>query len=91
MNMKKKQELIQQLCEICEQLDWVVGIPSEEGSEDTVDGLIIGKEEFVMQVVQAFTDDYEVIRTNEDTGGVREVEQPKSEAKTANKKKVTFH
>lgn len=49
MTMKRQQELIDQLSQICSELGWDIVIPGRP--EDTiVDGLIIGKEEFVQTV-----------------------------------------
>lgn len=92
MNQKRQQELITQLAEICEELEWVVGLPKEEGDDTMVPGLIIGKEEFVMQVVAAYTDDYEVYAKDSATDGMHEVPPKQEEIPSATpKKKPTFH
>lgn len=59
--LDEQQELIQALAEIVEELGWVIGIPQEEGSTNTVQGLIIGTEEFVMSVVEQTQQEVETI------------------------------
>lgn len=91
MNQKRQQELITQLAEICEELEWVVGLPKED-DDKMVPGLIIGEEAFVMQVVAAYTDDYEVYAKDSATDGMHEVPPKQEEIPSATpKKKPTFH
>jgi hypothetical protein len=86
VDQKKQFELIEQLAEICEELGWVVGLPAEEGHDQTVPGLIIGREKFVLEVVAAYTDDYTLMSKDKGTDGMHEV-HPAIESK----KKLTFH
>lgn len=82
---KKQEELIEQLSSICEELGWVIGIPSEEGSDEVVEGLILGTEKFVFAVVDAFKSDYEVFSKNVADPGMKELPAPQT------KKKIIFH
>lgn len=82
-NQKKQQEIIDQLQSICEELNWVIGIPAEEGSEDKVNGLFIGTEEFVYSVVAAIRGDHEIFSKQIGEENMKELPPPK--------KKVTFH
>lgn len=81
-NQKKQQEFIEMLQSVCEELGWVIGIPSDEESDAPVDGLIIGTEKFIYGVVSAVRDNYDVYSKNmgED---LTPLPPPK--------KKVTFH
>jgi len=84
-DQRKQQELIEQLSSICEELGWVIGIPSEEGSEEVVEGLIIGTEKFVYAVVDAFKAEYEVYSKNIGDDEMTQLPAPQS------KKKIIFH
>lgn len=82
-NQKKQQEIIDMLQSICEEMGWVIGIPSDEDSDEVVDGLIIGTEEFVYSVVSAVRGDHEIFSKNIGEENMKELPAPK--------KKVTFH
>lgn len=80
MDEKKQMELIMELSSICEELGWVVAIPSQE---EKVPGLIIGTEEFVQEVVEIYYgDDVEIYKKEMNSEGMEEVVSTK-------KKKVT--
>lgn len=79
----KKQQMIDALQSICEEMGWVIGIPAEEGSEEQVPGLLIGTEEFVYSIVAAMRGEYEAFSKNMADDGMKELPVPK--------KKVTFH
>ena len=86
---KRQEQLIIQLAEICEELNWVVGIPADD-SGTMVPGLIIGTEAFLGQVVEVAFKDYEVYSHDAGTDGM--VELPVGESnEPLNKKKPTFH
>ncbi len=80
---KKQQEMIDALQAICEEMGWVVGIPTEEGSDEIVDGIILGTEEFVYGVVDSVQKNYEFFSKNLAEEEMKELPPPK--------KKVTFH
>ncbi len=82
MDPKRQYELIQELTKIVNELDWVIGLP--EG--DIVPGLIIGTEEFVTQVVEAYGIEYTKF-TEDPTGENSLVETPID----VNKKPKTYH
>jgi hypothetical protein len=48
---KKQQALIEELASICEELGWVVALPSEG---EIIPGLVIGQEQFVIDVVSVY-------------------------------------
>lgn len=82
-DQKKQQEVIEMLQAICEEMGWVIGIPTEEGSDEIVEGLIIGTEEFVRGVVESVQSNYEMYAKDVAEDSVKEIPAPK--------KKVTFH
>jgi hypothetical protein len=88
MNQKKQQQLIDVITSACEELGWVVGLPGSENEDDTVPGLVIGIESFVVQVVESYTTDYEVFDKNMNDDGLHQVEGDTYEN---NKKKNTYH
>lgn len=68
---KRQEELISELATICEELGWVVAIPS---NEERVPGLIIGLEDFVQEVVTIYYgDDVEIFKKELNTEGMEEV------------------
>lgn len=82
-NHKKQQEIIEMIQAICEEMGWVVGIPSDEGSDEIVDGIIIGTEKFVYGIVESVHNHYEVFEKDVTDDSVKQIPEPK--------KKVTFH
>lgn len=67
MTKTKKLELISQLSDILQELDWVFAVPADD---DTCRGLIVGEIEFVSEVVQSFYgDDVEITTANEENDG----------------------
>lgn len=92
VNEERQLELIQQLTEICDELGWIVGVPGEEGSDSTVPGLIIGKEEFVYEIVEAFSGptEYEIFEQDE-TGELNEKEPTKEQQTKSQKKREGYH
>ena len=84
-SVKKQQEIIEILQSVCEELGWVIGIPADD-DETLVDGLIIGKEEFVYAVVDSFGQEYDVFSKNFGDEGMTELEKS-----VPAKKKQTFH
>ena len=90
MTKSKQQDLIDQLAAICEELEWVVGIPTEEGDENIAQGLIIGTETFVMSVVGMFPEPENVdVYSKEFIDD--EMHQKEGESYDSTKKKKTFH
>lgn len=84
----REMELIQSLADICEELGWIIAIPSQD---ELVPGLIIGSEEFVADVIQTvYGDDVEIYKK---TPGAEGMEQDDNFGKPddKNKKKNTFH
>lgn len=68
---KKQQELIEELASICEELGWVIALPT---MEDTIPGLVIGQETFVNDVVSVYYgSDYEVFTKEKMDEGLKEV------------------
>lgn len=67
MTKTKKLELISQLSDILQELDWVFATPD---NDEACQGLIIGEIEFVSEVVQAiYGDDVEIITANDENDG----------------------
>lgn len=83
---KRQQELINQLSEICEELEWVVGLPDVD-AEGTVPGLMIGKEDFVYELAECYGQEVEVYTLNQELGSS---ELPSSETVKA-KKRESMH
>ncbi len=90
MTKAKQQELIDQLAAICEELEWVVGIPTEEGDESTAHGLIIGTEQFVYSVVALFPDANNVDVYSKNMND-EEMHQVQGDTFENTKKKTTYH
>lgn len=67
LSTERQQELIQALAEIVEELGWIIGIPIVESEEDNVSGLIVGTEQFVMDVVESTGMEVEKIESIEDS------------------------
>lgn len=84
MNQKRQMELIDQLAQICEELNWVIALPTQE---EPVPGIIMGQEGFVQEVVQSYYGDaYEVLTKEAHEEGMKEIPQlPEG------KKKTTVH
>lgn len=81
---KKQQELIEELASICEELGWVIALPT---MEETIPGLVIGQETFVNDVVSVYYgSDYEVFSKDMSDPGMKEVPML-----PPTKKKATFH
>lgn len=85
-NKKRQQQLIEQLADICSELEWVVALPVDA---EKVPGIIMGNEEFVNEVVRAYYgEDYELFTKEQVEDKMKEV--PKLPAgKKAND--PTFH
>ena len=66
LSTERQQELIQALTEIVEELGWIIGIPIVESEEDSVHGLIVGTEQFVMDAVESTGMEVEKIESIED-------------------------
>ena len=49
---KTQKELIDELAEICGELGWAVGVPADDDTQP-VEGLIIGTEKFILEIVQS--------------------------------------
>jgi hypothetical protein len=65
--MKEKQkELIEDLAAIVEELGWIIAIPQVEGDETSVNGLIIGTEEFLSNVLAQVETEAEVVEFDTD-------------------------
>lgn len=88
MDSKKQQSLIEQLTMICEELGWVVGLPSTEDDNEKVPGLVVGEESFVIQVVSSYSDDYEVYSKDMNNEEMHELEGESYEERKAKK---TYH
>lgn len=68
---KKQQELIEELASICEELGWVIALPT---MEDTIPGLVIGQENFVNDVVSVYYgENYEVFTKDPTDAGMKEI------------------
>jgi hypothetical protein len=67
LSTERQQELIQALTEIVEELGWIIGIPIVESEEDSVHGLIVGTEQFVMDAVESTGMEVEKIESIEDS------------------------
>ena len=69
---KSQAELINELADICEQLGWAIGVPADNESE-MVNGLIVGTEDFIYHIIQAFDGEaVEVYSKDEGTGEISE-------------------
>lgn len=87
-NKKTAKELVDELIDICEQLGWVVGIPStNEGTEYDTEGLIVGEEQFVLSVAAACGPNSDIY-SKDDSGNVEVTEAEFSAPKA---KKETLH
>lgn len=85
MNQRKQIELIEQLASICEELGWVIALPNQE---EKVPGLIMGNEEFVAEVIQAYYgEDVEVFKKSQGAEGM----EPMDDFGGPGKKKQTVH
>lgn len=72
-DQKKQQELIELLSTACEELGWVIGICSDN-PEEPADGLIIGPEDFVYEVLSRFDQSYEVMTKEMNEEHMKELE-----------------
>ncbi len=80
MDKKRQYELIQALSEIVNELGWVIGMPS---GDEIVDGLIIGEQHFVEDVVtEYYGPNFGLLEENVVDGEMVEIEP---------KKKTTLH
>lgn len=68
VDRKRQHELIEELSRICNELDWVIGLPNED---EEVPGLIIGTEQFVTVVIESYygIENSEYISFSEDPTG----------------------
>lgn len=63
LSKKRQMELIGELANIFEELEWLVAIPTAE--DDTCSGLIVGEQSFVLDVTKAFYgEDAEILIPN---------------------------
>lgn len=87
MTKQKKVELILQIADICEQLDWVIGIATNEDS-GKVPGLLIGTHDFVLDIMGHYSpEDYEIYSQSKTTSEIIEHNSPELK----NKKKNIIH
>lgn len=68
---EKQQKLIQELAEIVEELGWIIGIPTNGETDEKVHGLIIGTDEFVMDVVNSTGIEVEAIEMVDEADAVK--------------------
>jgi hypothetical protein len=68
---EKQQKLIQELAEIVEELGWIIGIPTNGETDEKVNGLIIGTEDFVMDVVNSTGIEVEAIEMVDEADSVK--------------------
>lgn len=72
MDKKDQLDLIARLAEICQQLDWVIGLPDDE---ETLPGLIIGQEAFVSDVIRLYYGkSYEIYTQPLEDSSLKEIE-----------------
>lgn len=67
VDKKRQIELIKELANIFEELEWLVAIPTDNDS-DVCRGLIVGEQDFVLDVTKAYYgDDAEIIIPNNES------------------------
>lgn len=70
-DIKQRQyELIEQITEAAEELGWVIAIPQDEESDELVQGLIMGTEEFITNIVAQTEIQTEVVEFDTSPGSV---------------------
>lgn len=70
-DIKQRQyELIEQITEAAEELGWIIAIPQDEESDELVQGLIMGTEEFITNIVSQAEIQTEVVEFDTSPGSV---------------------
>lgn len=67
---QRQYELIEQITEAAEELGWVIAIPQDEESDELVQGLIMGTEEFITNIVAQTEIQTEVVEFDTSPGSV---------------------
>lgn len=88
MTKQQKVDLILQIADACEKLNWVIGLATDEHSEK-VPGLILGTQEFVSDVMNRYEpNNVELYSTSKTTAEIIEHEPLPVKVK---KKNMKFH
>ena len=66
--MSREQEIIAIITELADELGWIVAIPD---AGDTIPGLILGTEEFILDISQSGALDLENESDDDEDSGVR--------------------
>lgn len=82
---KKQQEIFDKLKEICEELNWAMGVVA---SDEPAPGVVIGEKNFVSKILEHNGEDFELYVHDIATDGMHEL--PTGNA-YENKKKNTYH
>jgi hypothetical protein len=89
MDSQKKVRLVQEIARICDELGWIIGIPTGEGA---VHGLIIGTEDFIRQTAVINEDERYDVFSNKITNMVtQEDDVPKKPTGDGGQNGPTFH
>ncbi len=65
MNKRRQLELIKELANIFEELEWIVAIPTDD---DVCHGLIVGEQTFVLEVTKShYGEDAEIVIPNSES------------------------
>lgn len=71
---RSQEEIIEELSNLVEELGWVIGLP--DGTEK-VPGLIVGEQNFVIEVVKSYYgENFDIYTKNDETGQSEIIHNP---------------